>query len=494
MATTRRSHLLLVRLLTCCLFLSSCFPAVSTDFIPVATSFPLTATPNLPTLTPEPARPLYTPGELVEYLVQSGDTLPGLAGRFNTSVEEIRAANPVIPLDATTLPPGMPMQIPIYYRPFWGSTFQILPDSRFPNGPAEIGFDPVAFVNAQPGWLKFYTTFMGGKNRTGAEMVKYVAENYSISPRLLLALLEFKTGALSQPESTAESEKYPLGYQEINHQGLPSQLILAANTLNNSYYGWRLGTFTSFSLPSGRLENIDPWQNAATAALRYLFSLTESSSTFELATSSQGFLALYTSLFGDPWADPGVYIPGSLTQPDMRLPFPAGTAWTYTGGPHTGWGDGQPLAAIDFAPPAVAGGCTPTDLFTTAVADGIVARVGEASILLDLDKDGDERTGWVVFYLHVSETGKAPLGRTLKAGDPVGHPSCEGGTATGTHVHIARKYNGEWVPADSALPFNLEGWVTYNGPSEYLGTLVKFGNIVIASVSSNKASQVYSNP
>lgn len=474
--------------------LPACAPPAPLNTTPQPISNPPTLTPPLPTLTPAPTRPLYTPGELVEYLAQSGDTLPGLAGRFNTTIAEIRQANPIIPEAVTTLPPGLPMQIPIYYRPFWGSAFQILPDGLFANGPAEVGFDPVAYVNSQPGWLKSFRTYLGGKNRNGGEMVKYIADNYSVSPRLLLALLEWQTGALTQPESTATSERYPLGLLDLQHPGLPSQLGLAANLLNNAFYGWRLGTFTSFYLPDGRLENIDPWQNAATASLRHFFSLIETPDTFDYATSSLGFQAVYTSLFGDPWANPGPVIPGSLTQPDLRMPFPAGTAWTYTGGPHTGWGDGDPMAAIDFAPPTVVGGCTPTELYATAVADGVVARVGEALVLLDLDKDGDERTGWVIFYLHVSESGKAPLGRTLKAGDPVGHPSCEGGTATGTHVHIARKYNGEWVPADSALPFNLEGWITQNGSEEYLGTLVKFGKVVTACTCSNLASQVYSGP
>ena len=40
----------------------------------------------------------------------------------------------------------------------------------------------------------------------------------------------------------------------------------------------------------------------------------------------------------------------------------------------------------------------------------------------------------------------------------------EGGHVTGTHVHIARKYNGEWIPADG-LAFNLEGWVAHDGGS-----------------------------
>ena len=87
--------------------------------------------------------------------------------------------------------------------------------------------------------------------------------------------------------------------------------------------------------------------------------------------------------------------------------------------------------------------------------------------MLDLDGDGDERTGWNVFYLHVGSDGRVPLGAVLKQGDRIGHPSCEGGEATGTHVHIARKYNGEWMPAEGIgsgiLAFNLEGWTAHTG-------------------------------
>ncbi|HRT92694.1 MAG TPA: hypothetical protein P5516_09465, partial [Anaerolineaceae bacterium] len=61
------------------------------------------------------------------------------------------------------------------------------------------------------------------------------------------------------------------------------------------------------------------------------------------------------------------------------------------------------------------------------------------------------------------------------------HPSCEGGSATGTHVHIARKYNGEWIEADSVVPFNLEGWVAKNGTVPYQGSLSNFGRVITAS-------------
>jgi hypothetical protein len=98
-------------------------------------------TPLAPTPVPAPtsARPEYPPGELVDYIAQNGDTLPALAARFNTTAEEIMAANPIIPQDATTMPPGFPMKIPIYYLPLWGTTFQSIPDHAFVNGPAQIG-------------------------------------------------------------------------------------------------------------------------------------------------------------------------------------------------------------------------------------------------------------------------------------------------------------------------------------------------------------------
>lgn len=32
------------------------------------------------------------------------------------------------------MPPGMPMKIPIYYLPFWSSSYKVLPDSLFVNG------------------------------------------------------------------------------------------------------------------------------------------------------------------------------------------------------------------------------------------------------------------------------------------------------------------------------------------------------------------------
>lgn len=430
--------------------------------------------------TPIPTRTTFDPGELVDYTAQTGDTLPALASRFNTTMEEILMANPQIPRDATTMPPGMPMKIPIYYLALWANPFQIIPDHAFVNGPTNSGFNTAAFVEANPGWLKNYRVYASGKWRSGAEMVDYVAINYSISPRLLLAILEYQSGALSNPELPSKKNLLGLSYKLWTTPYL--QLTLAANTLNNGYYGWRLGTLIEFENTDQILIRPDPWQNAASVAIQYYYAGVFSGNEYELATGPNGLFQTYVNLFGNPWEDSFTLIPGSLQQPDLRLPFQYDQVWSLTGGPHPGWGKGEPFTALDLAPPSEESGCVTVkgDLYATAMADGLVVRTGDDGLMLDLDRDGNENTGWVIFYMHLAARQRAPLGADLKAGDPIGYPSCEGGSSTGSHIQIARKYNGEWIPADSAIPFNINGWIARNGSRAYLGTLQKGSAIVTA--------------
>ncbi len=443
---------------------------------------------------PYPERPRYQPGELVDYTAQTGDTLPGLAKRFNTTVPEILKANSFIPTTATTMPPGMPMKIPIYYLPLWGSPYQILPDSLFINGPAQLDFDTEAFVNQHPGWLKSYQAYVADATRSGANIVDYVAHYYSLSPRLLLTLLEYQSGALSQATPPAGREEYVLGYEVNSRKGLFLQLGWAANQLNDAYYSYRERKLTTLEHKDGRIERIDPWQNAATASLMRFFNTLYGYDDYLQATSADGLAGTYRELFGDPWANLQSHIPGSLEQPYFILPFEPGDAWAVTGGPHTAWGTGEPLAAMDFAPPSKSAGCVSSDRWVLAMADGVIVRSTVGEVMLDLDGDGDERTGWNIFYMHLATLDRIPLGAVVKQGDRLGHPSCEGGSSTGTHTHIARKYNGEWMPAagmdGSTLAFNLEGWIAYAGPLPYLGGFKRFSQLVVACTCSNQKSWI----
>lgn len=470
------------------ILLTACAPRGSN------TSVESLITPLAPTAIPAPTsgRPQFYPGELVDYTAQNGDTLIALAERFNTNTEEIFQANPIIPRDATTMPVGLPMKIPIYYLPLWGTPYQSIPDHAFINGPAHIGFNTSAFVQSTNGWLKQYRVYAGGKSRTGAEMVDYVAVNYSVSPRLLLAVLEYQAGALSQSERP--SARYLLGFRRTFYDSPYLQLVIAANTLNNGYYGWRSGTLTEFDLTDHSLTRPDPWQNAGSVAIQYYFSRLQAGDEYLASIGPEGLARAYRTFFGDPWVNAPITIPGSLRQPELRFPFLPGHVWAYTSGPHTGWGTGQPFAALDFAPASDVSGCftAARDLYTIAMADGLIVRADVDGVIIDLDKDGDERTGWVLYYLHTATDSRISVGREVKAGDPIGYPSCEGGASTGTHVHVARKYNGEWILADGPLAFNFEGWIVGGGAQSREGTLTRGAQVIVACECSDFGTRVES--
>lgn len=112
------------------------------------------------------------------------------------------------------------------------------------------------------------------------------------------------------------------------------------------------------------------------------------------------------------------------------------------------------------------------------MADGYIVRASEGAVVQDLDNDGYEQTGWVILYMHVAAEERVQPGEYLFANERVGHPSCEGGVSNATHVHVARKYNGEWIAADGSLPFNLDGWVSSGDGYEYNGFLTR-GSLTI---------------
>jgi hypothetical protein len=102
-------------------------------------------------------------------------------------------------------------------------------------------------------------------------------------------------------------------------------------------------------------------------------------------------------------------------------------------------------------------------------------------VVIDLDGDGFEGTGWAIVYLHLPDQDRVPTGTYVATDDRLGHPSCERGKSTGTHVHIARKYNGEWIPADGPQPFILSGWEVEAGTRSYAGFLKKGEQTVTAN-------------
>ena len=119
-------------------------------------------------------------------------------------------------------------------------------------------------------------------------------------------------------------------------------------------------------------------------------------------------------------------------------------------------------------------------------ASGTIVRAADNAVALDLDGDGRESTGWVLVYLHLAEDGLILPGAQVVTGSPLGHPSCEGGRSTGKHVHLARKFNGEWLEADGPVPMVLSGWQAVADERNYYGSLLR-GEEVVTSDSSGRS-------
>jgi murein DD-endopeptidase MepM/ murein hydrolase activator NlpD len=225
----------------------------------------------------------------------------------------------------------------------------------------------------------------------------------------------------------------------------------------------------------------------------YYYSQTMNQQEWAAATHPEiGAAAQHNVLFGDAWARAAQiepFFPPGLIQPPMILPFSINKTWSYTAGPHGAWTIEGAQAALDFAPSS-AHGCAPSDLWVVATAPGVIARVGEGFLILDLNGDGLEQTGWNVFYLHLESLSNMVPGKWVDKGDKLGHPSCKGGRSTGTHLHIARKYNGEWMAADGPIPFTLSGWQAIAGDEPYEGSLIKGEEITEADPVGGFASNI----
>jgi len=472
------------------------------DVIVITATFQPGPPVELGTLQPTPsalagqATEVAVAGTTRRYIVRPGDTLSVIAANEGVSVTMLIQANNLINPDILEV--GQELVIP-EGPTLTGSTYSILPDNRLVRAPGSKQFDVHAFISQQPGYVRIAVDTVDDQVLTAADVVERVALEYSVDPRLLLALLEYRGGWLTNLTPDTYTQTYPLGAPAspfgFDRNGVYRQLAWAADQLNYGYYGRKYGRLTALEFADEgialRLADGLPF---GTIGLQYMLGQYSDYQTWQRDVSPSGLYATYLTLFGDPFDGAmDTLTPAGLTQPSLVLPFPADVEWFFTGGPHGGWGSGSAWSAVDFAPPddieTVSSACYVSQNFATAVAPGVIARTTDGVVILDLDGDGDESTGWSILYLHVAAQDRVLGGTIVSPGDPIGRPSCEGGVSNGTHLHIARRYNGEWIPVDCsncpperATPnFAMSNWTFYGYTNqEYQGYAVNGGEERVA--------------
>lgn len=451
--------------------------------------------------TPTPA----VDSQSILYYSQNGDWLPAVAKRFGVEITEI--TSPKILPETGFLDTGTLLIIPDRHEDGIQVTqsLQFIPDSEFVFSATAVDFDITAYVREAGGYLSTYREYLGSTGWTsGAGVIERAAYENSVNPRLLLAILDYESQWVrGNPENKFRTE-FPMGYENFRNKGMFLQLSWAINQMSMGYYGWRTGGLTELTFLDGSKLRLDPTLNAGSVAVMALFSRLHSLNEWlRIMDATSGFASFYQNMFGDPWGraeTSGPIFPPGLTQPQMALPFETRTAWVFTGGPHSAWGlslrqeagsmDG-PLAALDFAPASEKTGCDPSTTWILSTAPGLVVRTGKGLVVVDTDGDGSEQTGWNILYLHVANQSRVAKGQWVETNDLIGHASCEGGMSTGTHLHFARKYNGEWVLADGPIPFVLSGWTVIAGERPYLGKLVKGNKVITADVNGQSRALIF---
>jgi LasA protease len=461
---------------------------------PATSTLPPTSTPD-PVATPVPAGRTFpvidSPGAPFAYTTRSGDTLEALARRFEVEQGQILG---VSPLSASGyLPIGQVLQIPNGLETM-SPGGDLLPDGELVYSPTAADLDLPSFIASAGGYLSFHTEEVQGKVLGGAAIVQRVADENSVNPRLLLALLEMRGGWVYGAPPDADRLKYPLGFRIPDRIGLYQELSVTATQLNLGYYGWRAGTLTETTYAGDRTIRWNPTLNAGSVAVLRLFALWVEDRWLDEVVRPDGFAERYAAMFGDAWgraAAAGPVLPTDLGQPVLELPFAAGQYWGLTAGPHNAWTSGTPRSALDLSPISGGDPCDVSPWWVTASGPGVVARAADNAVALDLDGDGRESTGWVLVYYHLADNGLVAPGARVAEGDPLGHPSCQGGRATGKHVHVARRYNGEWMPADGPVPFILSGWLVVADPRNYYGTMSRDGQVVSSDSSGARGSTIW---
>jgi LasA protease len=185
-----------------------------------------------------------TPGP-VTYTVQPGDFLGQIAQSYGITVEELAAENNLDPIYAIIYPGDIlivpiapeaaPQMAQVNVVSASSDYFKIIPDSELVYSPLGTLLNIEAFVRQQGGYLAYYNQDVDGEILSGAQIVRRIAQNYSVNPRLLLAILEYRSQWVTNPNPAPSTLETPIGFIDNTRVGLYRQLAWTADKLNRRF-------------------------------------------------------------------------------------------------------------------------------------------------------------------------------------------------------------------------------------------------------------------
>ncbi len=319
-----------------------------------------------------------------------------------------------------------------------------------------FNFDIEAFLASQAPHLLPY-----------AEHISHWAGYSSISPRVLLALMEQQSGVLRNPNVSSQQMAQPFATLSAK-KDFASQLQDVADQLATRLYSEpthpAAGEFAS---------------RRSASAVDFLFTspavddLSQSAADQQQLSAAQKFAAIYAQLFAEEFtplhnASDVVHsqnTPVILAGPAngfLQFPFPIGQSW-HVGGAHTNTGSGNyPMSSLDMSQSG-GWGSNQSAIWVAASAAGSFKR--HSSCFAEVVHSG----GWSTTYYHLMNiqysTG-ANVSKNTKIANPANtqpQALCDGGSSTGPHQHWSLKQNGSWTHLNGVY---VSGWqITATGTS-----------------------------
>lgn len=348
------------------------------------------------------------------------------------------AAQPIQHADGPTKPaPQAPLTVFAD-----GFSARWIEDADFVYGPALLDFDVRAYLaSAAP--------HLGPQ----AEAISHWAGHYSLSPKVLLALLEMQSGVLSNPAALAD----PSAGLAPGDAG--EQIRAVVMSLFVDFYAYREAS-------AGQPRAL----NAATFALLNLFRSTApaglSADAADVARTR--FLDAYSRLFPSPaLGAAGADVLGGALPPSNFLQFPwkNNASWFFNGTHHTSGSGSSPMSSIDFTRTwsLVWGNNTSTDYV-------VAAHAGQVTVNSSCQVTITAPNGWATNYYHLSNVVVAN-GQQVSANDTIAtyantqaQALCQGGSSTGPHVHFTLIQNGVLSSLDGV---QLSNFLVHAGRTSY---------------------------
>ncbi|WP_444997489.1 pre-peptidase C-terminal domain-containing protein [Aliikangiella sp. IMCC44359] len=306
---------------------------------------------------------------------------------------------------------------------------------------------------------------------THAEAISHYAGTSTISPKIYLALIEYKTGLISSGKTSGQQAVSAFG-ELSNSSGFNKQLEDISNRLTDAFYNGNV-----FSEATANSLSTD--DNYARNAIGSVLISGENSSNSQLAadTAFNDFAKVYNRLFPQNNNEPLTSAP-SVTSNNfaippsnfLQLPFPVGEAWS-NGGSHTWTGSGSyPQSSLDFND----GGSWGSNLDHLWI---VASAAGRAVVHSSCNLEIVHADGWSTNYYHLDDI-TVQTGDMVDMNQPLAHYAnqksqalCEGGSSSGPHVHFSLKKEGQYFHLDGVA---LSGYVVHTGNDSYDGNCDRF--------------------